>query len=79
MERDDFSDYYCRAENILGKAVARSELVELRVVSLTDSSRIFTTKPTIAVNRTQDFNYIFFKSTTGLSEFFQGIYFFISI
>lgn len=73
MVKEDFSDYYCRAENILGKAVAKSELVELRVISLTDSSKIFTTKSTsTTVNKTQDFNQLFFKTTTKLPEAFEG-------
>lgn len=44
MTESDFTDYHCVAVNMLGKTSARTELVELRTVSLTDPARIFTTK-----------------------------------
>ncbi|RNA20098.1 limbic system-associated membrane isoform X1 [Brachionus plicatilis] len=72
LAKEDFSDYYCRAENVLGKAVAKSELIELRVISLTDSSRIFTTKSTTStVIQTEDFNQLVFKSSTELANIFK--------
>lgn len=44
MAENDFTDYHCVAINMLGTSSARTELVELRTVSLTDPAKIFTTK-----------------------------------
>ncbi|CAF0856230.1 unnamed protein product [Brachionus calyciflorus] len=75
LTNSDFTDYYCLAVNLLGKASAKTELVELRTVSLTDPAKIFTTKistSTELVKLSQTVNQQIDKTSMIVDELAEG-------